>query len=173
VALAVTLILLVAMTILGVAALTSTRLNEKITSNVQQKAVAFEVAESAINVVWVKPQLILESILNAPNWQYNEPDAVIPEGTSDLSDSFDQTTALGVSVDVTSSVTVQFCGETALPVGTDLSGDQSKPRMVGMMFDIVGVADVANSNADAVHVQRGYIPKPETFRTGACSVPQI
>jgi len=48
VALVVSLVLLVAVTILGITTLSGTRLNHKITSNSQNKAIAFEVAESGM-----------------------------------------------------------------------------------------------------------------------------
>ncbi len=172
VALAISLILLLALTILGVATLTSTRFQEQITSNAQQKAVSFEAAESAINSVITDPDLIIETIKNVPVGQYNDPDPVFPAGYDTLlSTSFDQSNDLGVSLDITSSVSVQYCGERALTVGMDLTGDKSKTRLVGMTFDINGQAQIANSNASSDHIQRGSLPRPETERTGNCVTP--
>lgn len=172
VALAISLILLAALTILGVATLTSTRFQEQITSNAQQKAVSFEAAESAINTVIKSPGLIIESVRNVPSDQYNNPDPVYPDGLEALlSASFDQTNDLGTSLDIDSTVSVQYCGESALMIGTELSGDTSKARLVAMTFDINGAATIANSNASSDHVQRGSLARPETERSGACVTP--
>jgi len=174
VALAISLILLVALTILGVATLSSTRLNEKITSNAQQKAVAFEAAESAINTVWVDPVLVMESVVAGGVGQYTDPPPVFPDGFEpELSKSFDQTNDKGTSIDISSSVSIQYCGESSLPVGTELSADQSQIRMVALLFDVNGVATISGSNASADHVQRGFTPVPETFRSGDCQVPEL
>lgn len=172
IALAISLILLVALTILGVATLSSTRFQEQITSNAQQKAVSFEAAESAINSVLADSDLIIDSIKNVPIGQYNDPDPVYPAGYDALlSTSFDQSNDLGVSLDITSSVSIQYCGEKAISIGTELSGDKSKARLVAMTFDINGQAQIANSNASSDHIQRGSLPRPETERSGACITP--
>ena len=172
VALAISLILLAALTILGVATLTSTRFQEQITSNAQQKAVSFEAAESAINVVLSDHAMIIEKLADVPSDQYNDPDPVFPAGLDALlSSSFDQTNDLGTSLDITSTVSIQYCGERPLPIGTELSGDLSKERRVAMTFDVNGEAEIANSNASSDHVLRASFDRPETGRTGACVTP--
>ena len=109
VALAISLILLVALTILGVATLTSTRFQEQITSNAQQKAVSFEAAESAINSVLVDPELIIESIVENPSGEHHDPGPVFPEGLDEfLSSALDQQIGGEKSLDISSSVSVQY-----------------------------------------------------------------
>jgi len=174
VALAISLVLLVAMTILGVATLSSTRLNERMTSNAQQKSLAFEVAESAINSVWTVSDM-MTSIDAIPSSSYNDPVAISNAALdSALSQDYDQDSSLsggGKSVDLDATVTVQYCGETALPQGTTLSADESDIQMTGLLFDVNGVATIANSSTRADHLQRGAIIKPKTGRTGACVTP--
>ena len=170
-ALAVSLVLLIAITIVGVTTLSGTRLNERIASNTQQKAITFEVAESSINSVWSVTDM-LGSLDLLPTGSMNDPDPVSPPGIDAiLSADYDQTNSNGVSVDVTAAVTIQYCGETTLPTGTSLSADESKMQMAGAMFDINGTASVAGSSAVSDHVQRGYIVRPKTGRTGVCVVP--
>ena len=172
VALAISLILLVALTILGVATLTSTRFQEQITSNAQQKAVSFEAAESAINSVLVDQDLVVDSIVNNPSGQLNNPEPVFPAGLDALlSASLDQSNDKGKSLDITSSVSVQYCGERALQVGSELSGDQSKVRIVAIVFEVNGKAEIANTNANSDHVQRASFPRPKTMRSGDCDTP--
>ena len=172
VALAISLILLVALTILGVATLTSTRFQEQITSNAQQKAVSFEAAESAINSVMADQVLIIDSIKKNVNGEYNDPDPVFPDGLGAiLSTSLDQSNDKGLSLDISSSVSIQFCGERALHVGSELVGDISQSRRVAVVFDVNGIAEIANTNANSDHVLRSFIQRPETKRTGKCATP--
>ena len=172
VALAISLILLVALTILGVATLTSTRFQEQITSNAQQKAVSFEAAESAINSVLVDQDLVVDSIVNNPTGDFNDPDPVRPAGLEEiLSRSLDQNNENGKSLNISSFVTVQFCGERALQIGSELTADKSKVRIVSIVFDVNGQAEIENTNAHSDHVQRASFPRPETMRTGKCDTP--
>ncbi len=172
-ALAVSLVLLVAMTIVGIATMSGTRLNEQITSNTQQKAISFEAAESSINTVW-NVTALLNTIKELPAGVYNDPEPVVPAGLSaQLSADFDQVNARGVSVDITADVSIQFCGETSLPTGSSLSADESKLQMAGALFDVNGVAEIAGSKARSDHLQRGYVIRPKTGRTGSCVTPGV
>lgn len=173
-ALAVSLILLVAMTIVGVATMSGTRLNEQIASNVQQKSIAFEAAESSIALVWNVPSLL--SALGAiPAAQFNDPVPVIPIGAGVLDSKFDQQnhTTTGQSVNIEADVSIQYCGETQLPRGSSLSADESTLQLAGAMFDVNGVAAIAGSRASSNHVQRGYVIRPKTGRTGNCTTPGV
>ncbi len=170
-ALVVSLVLLVAMTIIGVATLKSTRLNEKISGNAQQKAISFEAAESAIATMW-DAQSLTSTLEQIPNGIFNNPLPVVPAGLADqLSADFDQTNEHGVSVDIDAGVTVQYCGELALPAGTGASADESEVQLQGIVFDVNGFASIAGSNARSDHIQRGYVIRPKTGRTGNCTVP--
>jgi len=174
VALAISLVLLVAMTILGVATLSGTRLNEKITSNAQQKAIAFEVAESAINSAWSVGSLV-RSVKKIPASQFNGPDPVTASDlVPTLSKEFDQKNDKGAKVvDIGVDVTVQYCGESPLPDGSNLSADESDVQLVGLLFDVNGMAEIENSNTRADHVQRGSLVRPKTGRTGDCVIPGV
>lgn len=170
-ALAISLVLLVAMTIVGIATLRSTRLNEKISSNAQQKAISFEAAESSIASMW-NAEALLATLDEIPNGIFNNPDTVVPAGVADrLSEDFDQGGLFGKSVDITAGVNVQYCGEMNLPVGSGISADESKEQMVGVLFDVNGHADIEGSHARSNHIQRGYFERYKTGRTGKCTTP--
>lgn len=172
-ALIVSLVLLVAMTLVGIATLSSTRLNERVASNTQQKAITFEVAESSIATVWTAADL-LGSVEDLPPGVYDDPDPVAPVGMAvRLSADFDQSNALGKNVDINASVTIQYCGEQLVPVGTSLSADESSVRFAGALFDVNGVAEISGSHARSDHRQRGYVIRPQTGRTGDCVTPGI
>lgn len=61
-ALAISLILLVAMTILGFATLNGTRLAEQVSSNAQQKSIVYETAESVIDAIHDDPLCALKRV---------------------------------------------------------------------------------------------------------------
>ena len=175
VALAVSLVLLVAMTIVAVATLSGTRINERIASNAQQKAISFEAAESAIGSTWTVDAM-LDSLTQIPIDQFNNPQPVEPTGlNAKLSAAFDQTSRAGgsKSIDITATASIQYCGETALPSGSDLSADESKLQYAGAVFDVNGTGAIAGSKAYSDHVQRGYVVRPKTGRTGNCTIPGI
>jgi len=172
-ALAVSLILLVAMTIVGVATMSGTRLNERVAGNVQQKSIAFEAAESSIAVVWNVPSL-LGALAAIPAAEFNDP-LPVPAGLAALNTEFDQqnTNNDGQSVNISAAVSIQYCGETQLPVGSSLSADESTLQLAGTVFDVNGVASITGSRAVADHLQRGYIIRPKTGRSGNCATPGV
>jgi len=176
VALAISLVLLVAMSVIGIATLSGTRLTEKITSNAQQKSIAFEVAESAINTVWNVDEMIA-SIEQIPGDEYDAPDPYKPANiAAELSQDFDQTRDTSSTVEIDGSVSIQVCGESAilLPTGTEITADSSSTTaFASVLFDVNGVATIPNSAARADHLQRGAIDRPATGRSGACVVPGI
>lgn len=169
VALVVSLVLLIAMTILGVATLSGTRLNEKRTSNAQQKAIAFEVAESAIASVWDAAYLNVALTSDATDTG-NDPVAIVsPDEDTELTDAFDQLTD-GKGVDIDGELSVQYCGETD-PVASDLSADLSATQLVFLLADVNSVAQVNNTSTEADHVQRGAVTSVKTNRSGNCPAP--
>ena len=170
VALVISLVLLVAMTILGVATLSGTRLNEKITSNAQQKAIAFEVAESAIASVWNKEYLSKAITSNASDVGDDPAPIQSPDADIGFNSNYDQHKDGKKVVDVDGTLTVQYCGEVA-PVGSDLNADQSATQFVFMLIDVNSVAEVANTATRADHIQRGAATSAKTGRTGNCRKP--
>jgi len=168
VALVVSLVLLIALTIIGVATLNGTRLNEKITSNAQQKAIAFEVAESAI--ASVMDQAYLKELVGSdPENTGNNPAPVTSDPADTGIDSdYDQTDG-SRNLNADGTVTVQYCGIKA-PVGSGLNSDESSARFVSVLLDINGVATIANSSTRADHMQRvTVVAAVKGNRTGNCT----
>jgi Tfp pilus assembly protein PilX len=166
--LVISLVLLIAMTVLGVAALSGTRLNEKITSNTQQKSIAFEVAEAGIRSVWDVAYL-RNSIASAPGDAGQAPAAVErPDADTGIASAYDQTDSDGLGSDLSGSLTVQYCGET-LPVGSSMNEDLSAPQMASILVDVNSVAEIGNSSTTADHLQRVRITAVRTQRTGNCT----
>lgn len=173
VALVISMVLLISMSLLAVSTLSGSRLNERAADNAQQKAIAFEVAESAIESGFVLDELVA-ALDEIPLDQFDTPDARPRPGLSaGLGVGFDQrrTTRGGtdaLSVDIEADVSIQYCGETPLPDGSSLSADESDTQLVGLLFDVNGVATVANSATRADHVQRGSLVRPRSGRRGGC-----
>lgn len=169
VALVISLVLLVTMTILGVATLSGTRLNEKRIANAQQKSITFEVAESAIASVWDYPYLT-SAITSNTAGTGDDPAAVmsVDADTGTLTD-FDQLHD-GKGVNIEGTLSVQYCGET-VPMGSNQSADESDVQLVFMLIDVNSIAQVANTSTRADHVQRGAVTSVKTNRSGNCPAP--
>jgi len=167
--LAISLILMVAMTILGVATLNGTRLAEKVSSNAQQKTIVFESAESAINAVYSADDLVarLADSRSTPN----EPDAVIQIAEStDFGSELDQSNDHGTSVDLETEVSVQFCGEYVKPE-TEFNAEEGGPTTtIGYAHDIRAVASIANTKALSDNVLRVGDSGPKVGAKGKCIV---
>jgi len=168
-ALAVSLIMLVAMTILGVATLNMTRLSEKITSNAQQKAIVFETAESVLNTMYAADDF--EDNLLASRTSNLEPDAIIhAKETTVLNDSLDQENKFGKSVDVTAVAEIQFCAERPKD-GTEMNADLSTNGPIGIEYDVRATSQIANSKAKAIHVRRVSKDGVQFHSVGKCKLP--
>jgi len=168
-ALAISLILLVAMTILGVATLNGTRLAEKVSSNAQQKAIVFETAESVINSIETSPDF--KQRLTASLTTRFEPDPV-PQNieSAAMSDELDQTNTLGTSVDVNAEAEIQFCAERPRE-GSDFSGDESINGQIGYHYDVRATSTIDNSRARAEHVLRVEDSGLQFGSVGKCVAP--
>ena len=173
VALAISLVLLVAMTVVGIATLAGTRLNERVTRNAQQKSIAFEVAESAIDTVW-SAETVAATAASIPADEFDDPAPIeLSESGVTLDEDFDQTLGDDTSVDVDGAVSIRYCGESPLPRGSSLSADESETRMVGALFDVNGVATIEGSATRSDHVQRGSLVRPATGRSASCTTPGV
>lgn len=171
VALAIGLVLLVVMSIVAASTLSGTRLNEKITSNAQQKAIAFEAAESAIEAA---RGVDVRALLGQEGVALNEPRPItLTAVTERFSSGLDQSRDGDTTVDVEADVTVRYCGEGPPTEGTEMSADLAQAPLVGMLYDVNGVAAVDASATRADHVLRQKRNVPRTGRTGACTTPGI
>ncbi len=168
IALVVSLVLLATMTIVGVATMSGSRLNEQIASNTQQKSIVFEAAESAIESVSNYLDLY-SAITSNPAAVGNNPAAVeLPDSAVKLSDGYD-TVKAGKGVDIDGVLSVQYCGEMQ-PIGTSLSAELDGGQITAVVVDINSRANIANSGARADHLRRVSFKMPQTGRTGNCTV---
>lgn len=172
VALAISLVLLVVMSVVGIATLSGTRLNEKVVSNAQQKAIAFAVAESAIESA--RDSVRTEGIASVLGGGGAVPEVSAPVALSSIEtrlSGLDQSHGSDTTTDVEAAVTVQYCGEGPPPAGTGLNADLSEAQFVGVLYDINGVASVADSATSANHLARDRVASIQTGLNGFCATP--
>ena len=169
-ALVVALVLLITTSLLAVSTLSGTRMSEAMASNAQNKAVAFEVAESGIEAAWAAPETLVEALNGAPG---NDPGPQPLGGLEgELDSDYDQALGGGSTLDVGGSLTAQYCGESASRTGSEMNADLSSPGgSISHVFDVRSEVVVDGNGARATHVQRGAVSGPRLGRTGVCTAP--
>lgn len=170
-ALAICLLLLVVMTISGVATLNQSRVSEKVASNSQQKVIVFETAESVINLI-ASSEDFNERLMEARLLSMNDPAPLPQLDEANLIEvELDQSNLLGVSVDVDAEAEIQFCEE-RIREGTEMSADEGgDPADIGYRFDVRSTTTIENSRARAEHVLRVEIGGKRFGADGDCYTP--
>ncbi len=175
VALAVSLIFLVLITIIGVTSIRGTTMNELMAANSQQKSMTFQVAESVIEGVWDTGYILRKTPADLTDppadviAYHKDSDPVAPEPAFNFNNMFDvppNGTTAAIAVDA--SATLQYCGEDFKLIGYQQSADESNPAFVAHIYSIHGVGELAAANASGDHDQRGFLVRPEAGRTGNC-----
>ncbi len=161
-ALAISLIFLVIITILGVSNMRATTMNETIASNSQQKSITFQVAESVIEGMWDTGYMMT----NTPETPFDDPPAQMLDDDKNGTPFAGMFDAGAGAIDASGSI--QYCGEDFKLVGYQLSADESSPAFVAHIYSIRGIGEIAAANTYAEHDQRGYLVRPETGRSGNC-----
>jgi type IV pilus assembly protein PilX len=167
VALAVSLIFLVLITIIGVTSIRSTTMNELMAANAQQKSTTFQIAESVIEGVWDTGYILK----NTPTDLTNPPADVLDKDMNDIpfNTMFDvPANGTTAAINVTANATLQYCGEDFKLIGYQQSADESQPAFVAHIYSIHGIGNLAAAHASSDHDQRGYLVRPEAGRTGNC-----
>ncbi|MFK8067522.1 MAG: PilX N-terminal domain-containing pilus assembly protein [Gammaproteobacteria bacterium] len=167
IALAVSLIFLVLITIIGVSSMRGTTMNELMSANAQQKSATFQIAESVIEGVWDTGYILK----NTPTQLTNPPavDLTKDKNDFDFNTSFDVAAHGGSpAINVNAQATLQYCGEEFKLLAYSQNADESTPAFVAHVYSIHGVGEIASANAASDHDQRGYLIRPETGRTGNC-----
>ena len=175
-ALVLALVMLVATSVLAFSTLSGTRLSETMASNAQNKAIAFEAAESGIETVWADGDAVLAVLATSTGGGPPPPETPAVPG---LADAYDQSRGTGADealvLDLGGALTVQYCGEVASRTGSEMNANLADPGVpVSYVFDVVSdVEGGLGSRVDvrARHVQRGAVTGPRSGRAGACPPP--
>jgi len=177
VALAVSLIFLVLITIIGVSSIRGTTMNELMAANNQQKSMTFQVAESVIEGVWDTGYILKNTPAELTNpaadviAYHKDYDPAAPDATLNFNAMFDvpaSTDGTTAAIEVDANATLQYCGEDFKLIGYQQSADESNPAFVAHIYSIHGVGKLTAANASANHDQRGFLVRPEAGRTGNC-----
>lgn len=134
--LVVSLIILVVMTLIGIASMSTSLMQEKMASNAQNTNITFQAAESAIGAlisnVLTGSQGDLSDAMNAP-------DLTGPLIDYDISDP-----------DVDAGYQVTYMGVVALTSGGSLDADESSTTLQAHRFDVAATGIVSATNAQSV-----------------------
>ncbi len=137
--LVIRLLMLVVITIVGVTAMSSTVMNERMTANSQFQTISFQAAESAINDTYNLGG-VTPSVPAYPNGVVNNNnyDVVLEKN--------------GSTIGVVASSNVQSCGENVASETEYPNG--IKPGQMEFIFDVHGTGQVGLGTQD-LHQQRG------------------
>ncbi len=134
--LVVSLIILVVMTFIGIASMSTSLMQEKMASNAQNTNITFQAAESAISGLIGDAlngtQSALSDAMNAPNLSG-------PQITFDISDP-----------DISANYQVTYMGVVALTSGGSLDADESSTTLQAHRFDVAATGIVETTNAQSV-----------------------
>jgi type IV pilus assembly protein PilX len=149
--LAVSLILLLIMTMIGISAMSTTTLQETFSANAQHKATSFQAAESVIKTTWDIPTM--GTSMSGVN-------TLIP-----ASNMFDSNANIAVST----NATIQYCGQIPGSQRTAMNADLSAVIIADQAFDVCGRGSVTLANATSVHIHGAKILGPDFGgSTGTC-----
>ena len=169
-ALVLSLVLLIATSVLAISTLSGTRLSERMASNAQWKSTAFEVAESGIEAALADEGLLLDALAGAAGDDAPAQKFTVPG--FDLGDDYDRGLGAGSKLDHEGALSVQFCGQTPSRNGSDLSADlDGGSGTVSYFLDVRSEVTRAGAGARARHLQRVSLAGPPVGYGAACTAP--
>ncbi len=171
VALVISLIFLVLITLIGVSSIRGTTMNEMISANLQQKSSTYQVSESVIESLWS-----IETIMEHTPAQIIDPplkEVLQVTGREPFDALFDTETAssshaASAKADFSAKATIQYCYEGHNGLDHSRNSDLTASPNVEHYYSIHGMTTLSATGASANHDQRGSISKPAVGRTGNC-----
>ena len=148
--LAVSLILLLIMTMIGISAMSTTTLQETFSANAQHKATSFQAAESVIKTTWAVP--IMGNAIGGVN--------VIIAPTNAFNSINNSNGGTPITTAVNSTAAVQYCGQVIGSFKTEMNARQGASIEAEHAFDVCGQATVTLANAQSIHAQGASIIGP-------------
>lgn len=141
------LMLLLVMTIIGVVALQSTTLDERISANAQYKMLTFQAAEAGLQQAWEHDDLGLKTFPDAvPGSTPVTLGATATNGVPALPTASLQTGVAGANAEI--SVTQSYVGSEANPI---VPGYSLGAGRTGHYFDIDATATIDGAGARSTH----------------------
>ncbi len=133
----VSLIVLLVLTLIGVAGMNTSLMQERMAVNSQNSNRAFQAAESTLSALTNQLyaddlSLLRESMQNA-----SEESSVVTVTTLDKANG------------VTGSYQARFLGEIIITSGSSMNADESSNQLKGYRYELIGEASMANTGAEA------------------------
>jgi type IV pilus assembly protein PilX len=156
VALFVSLIILLVLTVIGVGALSGTSLEERMAGNYQQSMVAFQAAETAIEKVIVSSDVGGAGANDNPFYVETSDPTILA-----INAGIDATTTVSTITDTSSlSNATLVTATTVIYIGTDACPGASFGSLICYQFNLQANASVNQTSANTTHLQGIERPAP-------------
>ncbi len=131
--LVVSLIVLLVLTLLGVAGMNSSMMQERMAANAQHSNRAFQAAESAAGA-------LMQQLMNG--------DLSMLQQSMASADSMSTTTAFSIGgSDVSSEYTARYLGEIIISSGSSMDASESTTLLKGYRYELSGSSEISGSGA--------------------------
>lgn len=130
------LIILLVMTLIGLASMNTSLMQEKMATNAQKTNTTFQAAESSISA-------ILQEVTGGTQTKLTESMDAVTQTSS--------VTALNLGTNhLTASYQVTYLGEIILTSGSSLNADESTTLLKGRRFEMLGTGSIPGSSAQTI-----------------------
>lgn len=136
-ALIVSLIVLLVLTLIGVAGMNTSVMQERMAVNAQNANRAFQAAESTVSALTNQLYANDLSLLRESMQSATEESSVVSVTTLDSGNG------------ITGSYQARFLGEIIITSGSSMNADESSSQLKGFRYELIGEAEMANTGAEA------------------------
>lgn len=136
-ALIVSLIVLLVLTLIGVAGMNTSVMQERMAVNSQNSNRAFQAAESTVSALTNKLYANDLSLLRESMQSATEESSVVSVTTLDSGNG------------ITGTYQARFLGEIIITSGSSMNADESSSQLKGFRYELIGEAEMANTGAEA------------------------
>jgi|26BtaG_2_1085354.scaffolds.fasta_scaffold06067_3 type IV pilus assembly protein PilX len=136
-ALIVSLIVLLVLTLIGVAGMNTSVMQERMAVNSQNSNRAFQAAESTVSALTNQLYANDLSLLRESMQSATEESSVVTVKTLDSGNG------------ITGTYQARFLGEIIITSGSSMNADESSSQLKGFRYELIGEAEMANTGAEA------------------------
>lgn len=136
-ALIVSLIVLLVLTLIGVAGMNTSVMQERMAVNSQNSNRAFQAAESTVSALTNQLYANDLSLLRESMQSATEESSVVSVTTLDSGNG------------ITGTYQARFLGEIIITSGSSMNADESSSQLKGFRYELIGEAEMANTGAEA------------------------
>lgn len=136
-ALIVSLVVLLVLTLIGVAGMNTSVMQERMAVNSQNSNRAFQAAESTVSALTNQLYANDLSLLRESMQSATEESSVVSVTTLDPGNG------------ITGTYQARFLGEIIITSGSSMNADESSSQLKGFRYELIGEAEMANTGAEA------------------------